>query len=136
MYLHPYQASPLSAAAVLTVPPPPPSPGRQVLSKKRDPVTQVCFIDEVRSAHLMPLFWQDVTGMIRTEFVRAAEGNRAAFTALLAVLPTPLCGLCVGEGRGCSMPFSSLRDRIRAECLRLGSRRACFKFGSGLLSLG
>ena len=47
----------------------------QVLSKKRDPVTQVCFIDEVRSAQLMPLFWQEVTGMIRTEFVKAAEGE-------------------------------------------------------------
>ncbi|XP_043213901.1 conserved oligomeric Golgi complex subunit 5-like isoform X1 [Amphibalanus amphitrite] len=45
----------------------------KVLSKKRDPVTQVCFIDEVRSAQLMPLFWQDVTAMIRTEFVKAAE---------------------------------------------------------------
>ena len=48
---------------------------RQVLSKKRDPVTQVCFIDEVRSAQLMPLFWQDVTAMIREEFVKAAEGK-------------------------------------------------------------
>ena len=38
--------------------------------------------------------------MIRTEFVRAAEGNRAAFTALLAVLPPPLCGLWPVRGGG------------------------------------
>ncbi|XP_037078671.1 conserved oligomeric Golgi complex subunit 5-like, partial [Pollicipes pollicipes] len=45
----------------------------KVLSKKRDPVTQVCFIDEVRSGHLMPIFWEDVTAVIREEFIRAAE---------------------------------------------------------------
>ena len=50
----------------------------KVLAKKRDPVTHVCFLDELngnRSAHLVQRFWAQVTAMLTQEFARAARGS-------------------------------------------------------------
>lgn len=50
---------------------------QKVLAKKRDPVTHVCFLEELnqnRNTHLVQRFWTQVTGLLTQEFNRAASG--------------------------------------------------------------
>jgi hypothetical protein len=50
---------------------------QKVLAKKRDPVTHVCFLEELnqnRNTHLVQRFWTEVTGLLTQEFNRAANG--------------------------------------------------------------
>lgn len=49
----------------------------QVLAKKRDPVTHVCFLEEVQQSSKVDLFtsvWQNVTRILTQEFAKAAQG--------------------------------------------------------------
>ena len=51
---------------------------QKVLAKKRDPVTHICFLDELnlnRNSHLVQRFWSQVTTMLTLEFTRAANGT-------------------------------------------------------------
>ncbi|XP_060069562.1 conserved oligomeric Golgi complex subunit 5-like isoform X3 [Ylistrum balloti] len=53
---------------------------QKVLVKKRDPVTHVCFIEELAKYHegnlnIMQDFWDSVTRMLTTEFTEASEGS-------------------------------------------------------------
>lgn len=51
---------------------------QKVLAKKRDPITHVCFLEEInqnRNTHLVQRFWTQVTGLLTQEFNRAANGN-------------------------------------------------------------
>lgn len=50
----------------------------QVLAKKRDPVTHVCFLEEVQKTGRLDLFgsvWQSVTRILTQEFAKAAQGK-------------------------------------------------------------
>jgi hypothetical protein len=69
---------------------------QKVLAKKRDPVTHVCFLEELnqnRNTHLVQRFWTEVTGLLTQEFNRAANGkngvsfyqiNRSSFLSFLS----------------------------------------------------
>ncbi|KAL4226453.1 Conserved oligomeric Golgi complex subunit [Mactra antiquata] len=50
---------------------------QKVLIKKRDPVTHVCFVDELKqkegSVHIMADFWTVITDMLKKKFRTAAE---------------------------------------------------------------
>ncbi|GFO07452.1 conserved oligomeric Golgi complex subunit 5 [Plakobranchus ocellatus] len=53
---------------------------QKVLAKKRDPVSHVCFIDELNKhhngeVHIIHSFWEDVTTMLTREFHDAAENS-------------------------------------------------------------
>uniref|UniRef100_A0A8D3DR69 Conserved oligomeric Golgi complex subunit 5 n=1 Tax=Scophthalmus maximus TaxID=52904 RepID=A0A8D3DR69_SCOMX len=51
---------------------------QKVLMKKRDPVTHVCFIDEISKdgqPDILYTFWTDVTNALRVEFHRATEAS-------------------------------------------------------------
>ncbi|GFR70305.1 conserved oligomeric Golgi complex subunit 5 [Elysia marginata] len=53
---------------------------QKVLVKKRDPVSHVCFIDELNKhhngeVHIIHSFWEDVTRMLTKEFNDAAENS-------------------------------------------------------------
>ncbi|KAL8566375.1 hypothetical protein ACOMHN_049333 [Nucella lapillus] len=53
---------------------------QKVLAKKRDPVTHVCFIDELAkhrqgNVNIVQEFWEDVTRMLTKEFSDAAESS-------------------------------------------------------------
>ncbi|XP_019955516.2 conserved oligomeric Golgi complex subunit 5 [Paralichthys olivaceus] len=51
---------------------------QKVLMKKRDPVTHVCFIDEISKEgqpDILYTFWTDVTNTLSEEFHRATEGS-------------------------------------------------------------
>ncbi|XP_060929239.1 conserved oligomeric Golgi complex subunit 5 [Limanda limanda] len=51
---------------------------QKVLMKKRDPVTHVCFIDEISKEgqpDILFTFWTDVTNTLSEEFHRATEGS-------------------------------------------------------------
>ena len=51
---------------------------QKVLAKKRDPVTHVCFLEELnqnRNTHLVQRFWTEVTGLLTKEFNKAASGK-------------------------------------------------------------
>ncbi|ESO82323.1 hypothetical protein LOTGIDRAFT_198052 [Lottia gigantea] len=53
---------------------------QKVLVKKRDPVTHVCFIEELAmhrngDVNFMQEFWESVTAMLLTEFTDAASGS-------------------------------------------------------------
>ncbi|CAL4237049.1 unnamed protein product, partial [Meganyctiphanes norvegica] len=50
----------------------------RVLSKKRDPVSHVCFLDEVQSQGKGDLFtrvWKNITRILTEEFAKAAQGS-------------------------------------------------------------
>ena len=51
---------------------------QKVLAKKRDPVTHVCFLDELnpnRNSYLVHRFWTQVAELLTQEFDRAATGT-------------------------------------------------------------
>jgi len=50
---------------------------QKVLAKKRDPVTHVCFLDELnpsRNSYLVHRFWTQVTELLTQELDQAAAG--------------------------------------------------------------
>ena len=50
----------------------------KVLSKKRDPVTHVCFMEEVlreRKKSRVLTFWESITVTLREEFIGAAQSE-------------------------------------------------------------
>ncbi|XP_062611399.1 conserved oligomeric Golgi complex subunit 5-like isoform X3 [Saccostrea cucullata] len=56
---------------------------QKVLVKKRDPVTHVCFIEELGKhkegpVNIMQEFWESITHMLTNEFNNASEGNLAS----------------------------------------------------------
>lgn len=51
---------------------------QKVLAKKRDPITHVCFLEELnqsRNTHLVQQFWTQVTALLTEEFIKAANGK-------------------------------------------------------------
>ncbi|XP_071960171.1 conserved oligomeric Golgi complex subunit 5-like [Antedon mediterranea] len=51
---------------------------QKVLSKKRDPVTHICFIEELQKeseASILQSFWESATGILQREFAFAAENS-------------------------------------------------------------
>lgn len=61
---------------------------QKVLAKKRDPVTHVCFLEELnqnRNTHLVQRFWTQVTGLLTQEFNKAANG-KFSFCYLIFIL--------------------------------------------------
>ncbi|XP_046635816.1 conserved oligomeric Golgi complex subunit 5-like [Daphnia pulicaria] len=63
---------------------------QKVLAKKRDPVTHVCFLEELnqnRNTHLVQRFWTEVTGLLTQEFNRAANESSHIKQAFEAEYP-------------------------------------------------
>ncbi|MFT7799235.1 conserved oligomeric Golgi complex subunit 5 [Arapaima gigas] len=63
---------------------------QKVLSKKRDPVTHVCFIDEIvkdGQADIMHAFWTSVTQILSTEFQKATSASAFLKQALEGEYP-------------------------------------------------
>ncbi|XP_076861700.1 conserved oligomeric Golgi complex subunit 5 [Brachyhypopomus gauderio] len=63
---------------------------QRVLTKKRDPVTHVCFIDEIiKDGHpdILYLFWNAVTQMLSVELQKATEGSTFLKQALEGEFP-------------------------------------------------
>nr|CAH0110057.1 unnamed protein product [Daphnia galeata] len=63
---------------------------QKVLAKKRDPVTHVCFLEELnqnRNTHLVQRFWTEVTGLLTKEFNKAANDSSHIKQAFEAEYP-------------------------------------------------
>ncbi|XP_057373546.1 conserved oligomeric Golgi complex subunit 5-like [Daphnia carinata] len=63
---------------------------QKVLAKKRDPVTHVCFLEELnqnRNTHLVQRFWTQVTGLLTQEFNKAANESSHIKQAFEAEYP-------------------------------------------------
>lgn len=61
----------------------------KVLAKKRDPVTHVCFLDEVQRHSNSDLFtrvWRNITRILTEEFAKAAQGELVSWRACLIPL--------------------------------------------------
>lgn len=67
---------------------------QKVLAKKRDPVSHVCFLDDISStgeSNITQIFWEAVTKMLTEEFFKAANESTFVKQAFEVEFPKLLC---------------------------------------------